>query len=71
MSIEDVTPTERAAILAVCQPYASEASAARQLGITVAALRGRLRRLYEKLDVSTAAQAAYVLGLGEPKPTRR
>lgn len=58
-----VTPSERAALLAICQPGAKEASAARQLGITVGALRSRLRRLRHKLGVNSAAQAAYLLGL--------
>lgn len=58
-----VTSSERAALLAICQPRAKEASAARALGISVHALRSRLRRLYTKLGVNTAAQATYVLGL--------
>jgi DNA-binding NarL/FixJ family response regulator len=63
MLLEMVTPSERAALLAICQPGAKESSAAQALGISVGALRSRLRRLYSKLGVNSAAQAAYRLGL--------
>lgn len=55
------TSAERAAIVAVTVPRASAKQAARALGITERALESRLSRLYAKLDVSSAAQAAIAL----------
>lgn len=53
---------ELVALDAVCQPYASVASAAYGLGMTHSALRSRLQRLYRRLGVSSDAQALYAVG---------
>jgi len=55
------TSAERAALMAVCQPGVNEALAARHLGITEAALRSRLRSLYGRLGVNSAAQAFHAI----------
>lgn len=55
------TSAERAALIALCHPGAKESTAAAQLGIRPDALRGRLKRLYGRLGVNSAAQAVWVL----------
>lgn len=55
------TSGERAALIALCQPGAKEATAAIQLGIQPDALRARLKRLYRRLGVNSAAQAVWML----------
>jgi len=55
------TSSERAALLAISQPGATYASAARALGISKGALGRRLERLYRRLNVTSAAQAHHAL----------
>jgi hypothetical protein len=55
------TPAERAALFAVCQPSATEPSAARALNITERALHARLERLFRREGVNSAAQARHAL----------
>lgn len=59
------TAAERAALYAVCQPGATEPSAARSLGITERALHARLERLFRRTGVNSAAQARHALAVRE------
>ena len=58
------TRRELDALRAVCQPGGSMKGAAHELGGTEHAVHRRLRSLYGRLGVSSAAQASYALGLG-------
>jgi DNA-binding NarL/FixJ family response regulator len=53
------TRRELEALAAVCQPGGSVASAARDLGISPHTVRSYLSRLYQRLGVASAAQAAW------------
>lgn len=58
------TARELDALRAVCKPGGSMATAAYELGISPHAVHKRLRSLYARLGVNSAAQATYALGLG-------
>lgn len=55
------TSRELEALRAVCQPGGSMASAAYELQVSPHAVHKRLRSLYARLGVNSAAQAAYAL----------
>lgn len=56
------TARELEALRAVCKPGGSMASAAHELGVSHHAIHNRLRKLYSRLGVNSAAQALYALG---------
>lgn len=69
------SPRELEVLEAVCRPGGSVKSAAHELGISPHTARSHLRDLYDRLGVSSAAQAAWLLwadGLPphEPSPER-
>lgn len=55
------TEAERAALVAIVAPGAKYSTAAADLGISKAALRRRLERLYRRLGVNSSGQAAHAL----------
>jgi DNA-binding NarL/FixJ family response regulator len=55
------TVRELDALRAVCKPGGSMASAAYELGVSPHAVHKRLLRIYARLEVNSAAQAAYAL----------
>ena len=72
MASDRPTHRELQVLEAVCQPGGSIATAAHELDISPHTARHALRRLYARLGVSSAAQAAYgVWGRGRVADTVR